>query len=96
VRRRGSKAASSKVETRPRGRQALKRGGDSVARRPVLERDGDSLEGYHGRPFGGPLRLFGPWALLCSGPRPRGACFVIRGFVCLHFIIFRKGCFLRS
>jgi hypothetical protein len=88
VQRRGSKAASSEVETRPRGRQALERGGDSTARRSVLERDRDSLEGYRDRPFGGPLRLLGLWALLCSGPRLRGARFVARGFVSLRFIIF--------
>jgi hypothetical protein len=35
---RGSRAASSEAETRPRGRQALERGGGSVARRLVLER----------------------------------------------------------
>jgi hypothetical protein len=59
VRRRGSNAASSEAETRPSGRQALERGGGSAARRPVLERDGDSPEEYRSRPFGGPLRLLG-------------------------------------
>jgi hypothetical protein len=90
---RGGVRPSSEVETRPRGRQALERSGDSAARRSILERDGDSLEGYRDRPFGGPLRLLGLWALLCSGPQSRGARFVIRGFVTLYFIIFRKGVF---
>jgi hypothetical protein len=54
----------------------------------VLERGGDSPEGYCGRPLGGPLRLLGPWALLCSGSRPREACFIVCGFVHLIFIIF--------
>jgi hypothetical protein len=64
-----------------------------VARHPIFERDRDSPEGYRDRPFGGPLRLLGLWALLCSEPRPRRACFVIRGFVSLRFIFFRKGVF---
>jgi hypothetical protein len=91
--RRGSRAASSEAETRPSGRQALERGGGSVARRLVLERGGDSPEGYPDRPFGGPPRLLGPWALIFFGPRPRGAFFVVCRFVCLLLIIFRKGCF---
>jgi hypothetical protein len=45
VRRRGPRAASSEAETRPRGRQALERGGDSAARHPILERDGDRPRG---------------------------------------------------
>jgi hypothetical protein len=60
VRRRGSRAASSEtetrsgvkpsseVETRPRRRHALERGGGFVARRLALERDGGSPEGYRG------------------------------------------------
>jgi hypothetical protein len=64
-----------------------------VARCLVLERGGDSPEGYRGRPFGGPLRLLRPWALLCFGLQPPGAYFVVCGFVCLLFIIFRKGVF---
>jgi hypothetical protein len=66
-----------------------------VAQRLVLERGRDSPDGYRGQPFGGPLQLLGPWALLCFRPRPRGACFVVCGFVRLIFIIFRKGCFPR-
>jgi hypothetical protein len=89
----GGVKPSGEAETLPRGRQALERGGDSAAQCPVLERDGDSSEGYRGRPFGGPLRLLRLWALLCSGSRPRGARFVIRGFVSLRFVIFRKGVF---
>jgi hypothetical protein len=61
---RGGVGPSSKGETRQRGRQALERGGVSAVRRPVLERDRDSPEGYRGRSFGGSLRLSGPWALL--------------------------------
>jgi hypothetical protein len=61
---RGGVGPSSKAETHPRGRQALERGGDFVVRYLVLERDGDSPKGYRGRPFGGPLWLSGPWALL--------------------------------
>jgi hypothetical protein len=59
-----------------------------MARRLVLERGGDSPEGYCGRPFGGPLQLLGSWALLCFGPRPCGACFVVCGFVRLLLIIY--------
>jgi hypothetical protein len=55
---------SSEAETRPRGRWPLERGRDSAVRRPVLERDADSPEGYNGQPLGGPLRIFGSWALL--------------------------------
>jgi hypothetical protein len=61
--RRGSKAALSEAETRPRGCQALEGGEDFVAWRLVLERGGDSPEGYHHHSFGGPLRLSRPWAL---------------------------------
>jgi hypothetical protein len=57
---------SSKAEARPRGCHALERAGDSAAWSTVLERDGDSPEGYRGRPFGGPLRLLGSWALSLS------------------------------
>jgi hypothetical protein len=60
VRRRGSRAALSETEIRPRGRQALERGGGSVAQRLVLERGRDSPDGYRGQPFGGPLQLLGP------------------------------------
>jgi hypothetical protein len=82
VRRRGARAVSSEAETRPRGRQALERGGDLP-------------EGYHGRPFDGSLRLFGPWALLCFGPQPRRVCFVVCEFVCLFtfYYFFERGVF---
>jgi hypothetical protein len=88
---RGGVRPSSEAEARPRGRQALERGGESVARRLVLERDGDSPEGYRGLPFGGPLRLLGPWALRCFGPRPRETCFTGL-FVCL-LLFFERGVF---
>jgi hypothetical protein len=85
----------------PRTRRRLALGGvrssseaeTFVARHLAHERGGDLPEGYHDRPFGGPLWLFGSWALLCFGSRPRGVCFVVCGFVCLPFIIFRNGCF---
>jgi hypothetical protein len=64
----------------------LERGGGLVARRLALERGGGSPEGYHDRLFGGPLRIFGLWALLRSGPRPRGVRFVVCGvFVYFHY-----------
>jgi hypothetical protein len=56
-----------------------------VVRRLALERGGDSPEGYCDRLLDGPLRLFGPWALLCLGPRPCTVCCVVCGFVCLLF-----------
>jgi hypothetical protein len=60
-----------------------------VVRRLALERDGSSPEGYRGWLLGGPLRLFGPWALLRPGPRLRRMRFTVLWF-CTHFIIFRK------
>jgi hypothetical protein len=92
---RGGVRPSSEAETCPRGCQALKQGGDSAAQRWALKRDGDSPEGYCDRPFGGPLRLLGPWALLCFGPRPREAFFVVCGLFVLPLTIFREGCFPR-
>jgi hypothetical protein len=64
---RGGVKPSSEAEIRPRVRQALKRGRDSVVRRLALERDVGSPEGCHGWLFDGPLRLFGPWTSLCPG-----------------------------
>jgi hypothetical protein len=65
---RGGVQPSSEVEIRPKGRPALKQGGDLVVRRLALERGGSSLEGRRGWPLDGPLRLFGPWAVLCTRP----------------------------
>jgi hypothetical protein len=42
---------SNEAGTRPRGRQALERGGGFVMRLLPLERGGDSLEGHRGRLF---------------------------------------------
>jgi hypothetical protein len=57
-----------------------------VARRLALERGRGSPKGYCDRLFGGPLQLFGPWALLRSVPRPRGVRFVVCGvFVYFHY-----------
>jgi hypothetical protein len=74
---------SSEAETHSKGQgprsrwRHVKRGampsseaGSFVARCPPLERDGGSLEGYRGWWFGGPLRLFGPWALFVFGLWP--------------------------
>jgi hypothetical protein len=76
---------SSEAGTRPRGRQALEQGenlpervpsieqgGGFVVRCLPLERDGGSPKACRGRLFVGLLRLFGPWAFLFLGPRPRG------------------------
>jgi hypothetical protein len=59
---RGGVRLSSETGFHPRGRQALERGSVYTAWRPVLERGGNSLEGYHGRSVGGPL-----WLLLAVG-----------------------------
>jgi hypothetical protein len=64
-----------------------------MARRLVLERDGDSTERYRGRPFGGRLRLLGPWALLRFGSKLRGACFVVCECVYLISLFFEEGVF---
>jgi hypothetical protein len=75
-------------------RLALERGGDSVALRLALERGEGLPERDGGRPFGGPLLLFEPWALLCFELRTRGVCFVVCGFVCLFtFYYFQEGVF---
>jgi hypothetical protein len=74
------------------GASALKRGGDFVAWRLVLERGRDSPEGYRGCSFGGPLRLSGPWALLLSVGTTKSMFW--GSWVCsFAFIIFRKGHF---
>jgi hypothetical protein len=77
----------------PRARRRLARGGvKPSSEAEALWRDAwSSSEGYPDRPFGGPPRLLGPWALLFFGPRPRGAFFVVCGFVHLLLIIFRQG-----
>jgi hypothetical protein len=84
---------SSEAEPRLRGRRALERGGDSAARCPVLERDGDSPEGYRDRSFSGPLRLLGPWALLFSEPRPCGARLRFAGLFVYVLLFFERGVF---
>jgi hypothetical protein len=64
-----------------------------VTRRLALVRGGDLPKGYRGRPFGGPLRLFGPWALPCFGPRSRRVWFV--GLFVYLLLFFERGVFPR-
>jgi hypothetical protein len=64
-----------------------------VVRRPALERSRGSPEGYRGWLLDGSLRLFGPWAPLCLGPRPCGVCLVVCGFVHLLLLFSEKGAF---
>jgi hypothetical protein len=54
------------------GRLPLEQGGDFVVPCLALERHRSSPEGYRGWLLDGPLRLFGSWALLRTGPRFRG------------------------
>jgi hypothetical protein len=90
---RGRVGPSSEAEIRSRGHQALERGGVLAAWRPILERDGDSPEGYRGRSFGGSLRLSGPWALLLWAVTTRSVFWGL-WVVSLRFIIFfEKGIF---
>jgi hypothetical protein len=102
VRRRGSKAASSEMETRPSGRQALERGGDSPEgasgprARWRLTRGGvrPSSE-METRPRGtatgrlvGRCGFSGHGPFFASGRDHTGHAFVVCGFVFLPFIIF--------
>jgi hypothetical protein len=90
---RGGVRPSSEVEIRPRGRQALERGGDPVVRCLALELGGVSPEGVPR-----PAVWWAATAFWAVGPSPLQAATtrsVLCGlWVCLSiFIIFRKGCF---
>jgi hypothetical protein len=50
--------------------------GSFMVRCPPLKQDGGSLKGDRGRLFGGPLRLFGLWALFVFGLSS------VRGVIC--------------
>jgi hypothetical protein len=60
---------------------------------PVLERGGNSPEGYRGQSVGGPLWLLWAVGLSTLGCDHSECVFGVRGMFVLCFVIFRKGGF---
>jgi hypothetical protein len=85
----------------PRARRRLARGASGPRARQRIR--GAAISPLAGRRLArGVLRSVVSWAAAASwvvGPSlvqgARGACFAACGFICLPFIIFRKGCFPR-
>jgi hypothetical protein len=86
-------AALSEAKNRPRGIRPSSEAEDRLRGRQVLERGGDSLEGYHSQSVGGPLWLLWAVGLSTLGCDRSKLVFGVVACYVLCFIIFQKGGF---